>query len=338
MIEKNLKSELLCPDGKVLIHTLPENKLRLIIQPNHGVFCPAMECETSYTESLVRQIANVKGAAWVCNEIFRDEKKDYLENSLVYGLLGFVREEVFAGKRILDFGCGCGASTSILSRLFPDSEIVGLEYMKDYIDVCESRKEFYGFKNVRFMATPSAGGLPPDLGKFDFVLMCGVFEHLLPDERTGLFIDIWNLLHEGGIMFMNHTPHRYFPLEIHTTSGLPLLNYFPDSIAERYAKTFSKRNLNNMSWNELLRNGIRGSSPDEIIRVLRNNSCNPELLKPRYLDIGDSIDLWFASHGKHSHQGSKLKLYKLLKFFKNITGVELPPYISIAIQKKNQEK
>jgi hypothetical protein len=39
--------------------------------------------------------------------------------------------------------------------------------------------------------------------------------------------ELWRQLRLGGILFLNQTPHRYYPLEHHTT-GLPLLNYLPE--------------------------------------------------------------------------------------------------------------
>jgi hypothetical protein len=69
-------------------------------------------------------------------------------------------------------------------------------------------------------------------------------------------------------MFLNQTPHRYYPLEYHTT-GLPFLNHLPSPLAFRAAKRFSKRVAPNTSWVELLRDGVRGGTEREILNDLK---------------------------------------------------------------------
>ena len=333
MKEKRLEDK----EGLILIVEKENDKRYIRAILKEGVFSPNLEWETSYPVGLIEKIFNIKGSAWTCNEIMRDENEAYISNSLKYDLLSYISEGDFSNKRILDFGSGCGASTSILARMFPDSEIVGIEYVKEYIEIAELRKEYYNFKNVNYLISPNTEELHPELGKFDFIILSGVFEHLLPVERNDLFVRIWDHLQTGGILFLNNTPHRYFPVEMHTTSGLPFLNYFPDKIAMSYSKKFSKRSLQDHSWNELLRAGIRGGSVKEIIKILKKTSSEPVLLNPERLDVKDRIDLWYKSYGKHSYGKIKKNVLKLLKIFKFFTGIELPPYISLAIKKIDKD-
>lgn len=310
------------------------NKYRIkVIMKDKNVFSPALEYETIYPVNLIEKIADVKGSAWVCNEIMREENPEYISNVLKYDLLSYVTPEDFKGKKILDFGCGCGASTVILARMFPESKITGVEYVKEFVEVCEMRKEYYHFKNIDFMVSPSSENFPENIGDFDYIIFSGVFEHLLKGERNDLFPRIWKLLKQGGIMFLNGTPHRYFPLEMHTTSGLPFINYFPDKLTYFCARKFSKRGLGNMSWDELLRNGIRGGSPGEILDILKREKSNPLLLEPDRIGVNDRIDLWYKSYGSFSYSKVKRKIYYFLKSLKKISGIELTPYLSLAIRK-----
>jgi methylase of polypeptide subunit release factors len=54
-------------------------------------------------------------------------------------LFGYVGEEAFAGKRLLDFGCGSGASGLNLARLLPDLEIVGVELLPEFVALARRR-------------------------------------------------------------------------------------------------------------------------------------------------------------------------------------------------------
>jgi trans-aconitate methyltransferase len=54
------------------------------------------------------------------------------------GALGHLRPGHIAGKRILHVGCGCGASTMNLVRLFPESGILGVELDPASLDIARS--------------------------------------------------------------------------------------------------------------------------------------------------------------------------------------------------------
>jgi hypothetical protein len=66
--------------------------------------------------------------------------------------------------------------------------------------------------------------------EFDYIMFNAVFEHLLPHERPRLLPAVFvRHLRPVGVMFLNQTPYRYSLVEVHTTGGLPLINYLPES-------------------------------------------------------------------------------------------------------------
>src|SRR5438309_766029 len=150
--------------------------------------------------------------------------------------------------------------------------------------------DYLGKSALEFFLSPSGTALPAGLGEFDYIVLSAVYEHLLPEERRILLPRIWSHLKPGGVLFINQTPHRYSPIEIHTT-GLPLINYLPDALAYRFTQHFCKRINGDEDWPALLRAGIRGATIGEILRVLGGDAA---LVKPKQ---GDQIDLW---HGKLS--------------------------------------
>jgi hypothetical protein len=71
---------------------------------------------------------------------------------------------------------------------------------------------------------------------------------------------LWSALKPGGMIFINRTAYRYFPLEIHST-GLWFVNYLPDRFAHAVVRCLAGRNkaINESGdWNVHLRGGLRG--------------------------------------------------------------------------------
>lgn len=315
--------------GKVRIEELPEGRRRLSIAPNPGVSLRRVSCITSYPLDLIREIHAAKDI-WVCNEIMREENPRLVEHSIHHEVLSYFAAAAFAGRRILDFGCGAGASTMVLARLLPPCEIIGIELEDKLIRLARRRAEYRGRSNVRFLRSPSGDSLPADLGEFDYAIFSAVFEHLLPNERPLLLRKIWERVKPGGVLFLNQTPYRWSPVDVHTT-GLPLINYLPDGLALHAARRFSRNVTPEEDWETLLRRGIRGGTVPEVLGILRE--CGkPVLLEPRK-DVGDRIDLWHATLSPR-HAWFKRGIWASLKALKAVTRVQLTPTLMLAIRKE----
>jgi SAM-dependent methyltransferase len=341
----DMKTILRHKDATVEIEKVNSGKNKITVKlVDKNIFMPYATWETTYPLDLIEQILNVKGPASLCDEIMRDESIDYLQENLRYDMLSYIGEEEFINKRLLDFGCGSGASTMMLCRMLPSADIVGIELDDTLLSIAKLRGNYYGFNNVTFLNSPNAHEFPDDMGEFDYIILNAVYEHLLPLERRKLMPEIWNLLKPNGILFVLETPYRYFPIEIHTT-GLPLINYLPDKIAFFYARNFSARNLKNNTWEGLLRKGIRGGSIHEILKNLNKCRNRPVLLEPSRLGVKDRFDLWFihmnSYFARYSHEHlntcsfkCKRKIFLLLsKLLKALTGSKFLSRLSLAIKK-----
>jgi len=325
------------PDGLVHIEQPKTGKNKISIELlNKKVFMPRSTCETSYPVDLIERILNVKGIGYLCDEIMRDEDPMYVEHSLKYDMLSYVDQDSLDKKRILDFGCGSGASTMVLARMFPNSEMVGVELEYQLLSIAKMRAKYYEFDNVSFIWSPTADDLPSELGDFDYAVLSAVYEHLLTNERQNLLPKIWSRLKPGGVLFINQTPYRYFPIESHTT-GLPLINYLPYKAALYLATRFSKRVSPGDDWETLLRRGIRGGTERQIMKILRATSYEPVLLEPDRPGIKDRIDLWYGLSGTTRLAILKKFLMYLLKTFKFISGITVTPLLSLAIRKSHSK-
>lgn len=322
-------------DADIFVEEIKGYKNRITVKAKkNGLFIPVGVWETSYPLDLIEKILNTKGPTYLCDEIMRDESPDYVEQHIKYDVLGYVAKEQFNDTRILDFGCGSGASSMVLSRMLPNAHIVGVELEPDLLEIAEARANHYDVTDrVKFFLSPDGNSLPDNIGEFDYIFLNAVYEHLLPKEREIVFPLLWCHLKPNGILFINQTPYRWFPIENHTTSGLVFINYMPDFIASNFASRFSTRNLADDSWPTLLRKGIRGGSVGEVFRILSDMPCSPELLAPSHLGLSDRIDLWYAVSGKSRLPILKKALFYLFKMIKVSTGQIFLPTLSLGIKK-----
>ena len=321
-------------DAHIHVSRLNQDRWKISVEAlTKGIYIHQHTCETSYPIDLIQKILNIVGPGFLCDEILRDESPNYVSNFLHYDLLAYLGEEEFRNKTLLDFGCGQGASTMNLTRMFPDTKIMGVELEKSLLDVAQARADFYGYNQLELLASPSPNDLPAETKEVNFVVLSGVYEHLLPDERKRLIPKIWKIIQPGGILFLNQTPHKGFPVELHTTGGLPFINYLPDSVAHVYAQKFSKRKYKQASWENLLRMGIRGGSVKEIFSHLESCSPEPVLLEPSRFGLKDRLDLWYAKYKTIGSPWVVRCFHYGTKAIKLLTGAHFLPNLSLAIQK-----
>ena len=139
------------PDARVFVDELSNGKKQITIQRiKKSIFIKERSCQTHYTIDLIKQILLLKTPSYLCDEILRDENPDYVQNFIEKSLLGYIEKSKFINKRILDFGCGSGASTIILARMFTASKIVGVDLSDDLLSIARARQNFYGFSNIKF--------------------------------------------------------------------------------------------------------------------------------------------------------------------------------------------
>ncbi|SRR5258706_528221 len=324
-----------CTEGEIQVLPLSDHKRRIELWPYRpNIYIPRRSVETAYSDELILACLELSGFCWLCDNIARDEDSSTVERDLSLSMFSFVPREKFRERRLLDFGCGSGSSSVVIARLLPNTEIVGVELNQNLLKLASARMAHYGVRNVRFVASPSGTQLPENLGSFDFILFSAVYEHLLPRERDDLMPLVWRVLRPGGVLFINQTPHRYFPIDMHS-SGLPLVNYLPDRLAHWAVVRFSKRGEINKSpvWEEHLRGGLRGATEAEILAKLsRGSDSDPVLLEPCIPGLKDRVDLWYWRLSPR-HRAIKRTIWLILKAVYLMTGSVISPNVAVAIQK-----
>jgi len=328
--------------AKVTVTELPGQQRQVVIDPlDPNLIVIYKEFTTSYPVSLIDLILQIKGPVNLRDEIRRDEDSRYTQICLETNILAYLPESAFENKRLLDFGCGAGASAMILARRFQKTQIVGIDLSEDLLNIARGRADFYNFPHLQFLLSPHGDRLPENIGQFDFIVMSAVFEHLLPNERQTVMSQLWSCLKPGGILFLDQTPYRYFPFEGHTTR-IPFLNYLPDKLAHRTACLFSKRVSRDETWPELLRRGIRGGSVKEVKKAIihADPTSKPDILQPNQMDLRDRIDVWYAGYAVSiTNKYPKTRYIQVVmkyvfKFIYRLTGIVILPTLALAIKKE----
>lgn len=92
-------------------------------------------------------------------------------------------------KKILDFGCGVGSFSKILSQSFPSAAIHGYDISSKSIELSD--------KNARenTMFTFNLENLDHD---YDLIVIANVLHHIPPGQRQAAIDEIWSRLRDGG--------------------------------------------------------------------------------------------------------------------------------------------
>ena len=321
--------------GRVEIKSLPDGTRHLRAIPrNPTIRAPHSPCETNYPDELIRLIFASYGSIHTCDEISRDVDETEAALDVRYSVLAYFKEDIFSqALRILDYGCGAGSSTLALARLFPHARIQGIDFVDAFLRIAQLRAAHYGLKNVEFSQVTESGSTALPETEFDIVFLNAVYEHLLPKERPVVMRSIWNALKPGGALTLNQTPHRWFPIETHT-SGLPLINYLPDSMAHWTIKRFGTRFTKTHSWEQLLRAGVRGASVSEIMRNIRR--VDPQAVRLRPIQLAKTwAGIWYAAKRARMRKVTSVvaRSIAMTEHFVSVTHAPISPYVNIVVAK-----
>jgi SAM-dependent methyltransferase len=121
-----------------------------------------------------------------------------------------------APGRVLEIGCGVGATSWRMARAWPDSEVVGVDLSAGSIEVANA---CFQRPNLRFRAGQLAECNLT--GAFDLILMMDVYEHIARSERQSVHAIIKRLLSlESRLLLMVPTPAHQDYLRAHDPGGL----------------------------------------------------------------------------------------------------------------------
>ncbi len=106
--------------------------------------------------------------------------------------------EPYAGKRLLDYGCGDASFLALVHDLFPKA--VGADLDAKQNAQCAER--FADWSDLSFVHTPELAD-PSYNQSFDVITCMEVLEHCLPKDVDAVLTDIRRLIAPGGVIFLS---------------------------------------------------------------------------------------------------------------------------------------
>ena len=258
------------------------------VMPGGPYHCLYSELETKLSQDTLMKIASRKGRHFR-DEIERSENPNYLQRKIEILLKEFGIE--LSDKKMLDFGCGAGASTLIFLRCGANN-VVSVEVDETLLDIAKLRlNDFFqnGHQLIKIEHIDDKYSMPFSNGEFDIVWAQALMEHVLPDQRRFVLGELWRVLKKDGLLIIFGTPNRLWVKEFHT-SNLYFVNYLPLDIAVFLARHCSRRVPVHQSKQELLSSGFRGCTYWEIARALPNAVCLNNVFRKKDLSVG--IQSW----------------------------------------------
>ena len=145
------------------------------------------------------------------------------------------------GSRVLEIGCGTGASTVALVE--QGAQVVGVDVSEGALAVAQERCRLYGLE-ASFVCA-NAARLPTGM-EFDCVIFFAVLEHMTWTERLAALSTAWRGLAPGCFLVVIETPNRLWHTDDHT-SDEPFFNWISDEVALAYSG-FTRRPVYNRAF------------------------------------------------------------------------------------------
>jgi len=134
--------------------------------------------------------------------------------------------------RVLEIGCGTGASTVALAE--QGCDLVGVDVNEGNILVAQERCRIYGLEAKFLCANATDLHEHYEPGAFDLIIFFATLEHLTYAERISAMRCTWEMLEPGSLWCVVDTPNRLWWFDWHT-AHLPFFNWLPDDLALDYA-------------------------------------------------------------------------------------------------------
>ena len=138
------------------------------------------------------------------------------EDTIKFFLEKYTTDEMFAGKQVLDFGCGAGGKSLFYAKCGAE-KVTGIDIVESYKEESAALAETLGlsdkFEFVLGSATES--GFPDN--SFDTIIMNDFMEHIADPEKV--LEEARRIIKPGGKIFINFPPY-FHPFGAHLSDAV----------------------------------------------------------------------------------------------------------------------
>lgn len=142
------------------------------------------------------------------------------------------------GLRVLEIGCGTGASTVALAE--QGAQVTGIDIDEDALQTARDRCAAYQLQCELKAANIAEFRLD---APYDLVIFFACLEHMTIAERLVALKQIWAQLAPSAMLAVVGTPNRMWFFDDHT-SRMRFFNWLPDELAFHYAKFSPRQGFN----------------------------------------------------------------------------------------------
>lgn len=298
-------------------------------------FCKAVEAthQTELSMPTIQALARITGEGWLISQLKREAHIEERISNLVARYC-----DSGDRLRVLDYGCGTGASSVCLAR--HGLQVTGVDVTPDLLEVGRLRAQDHDLtERTEFVDVEDTARLPFGDSTFDAVFACGVFEHISPPERDKYAGECWRVLRPGGVFVITDTPSRFWMLEGHTT-GLPLVHWLPMTFAIPLIARFGRIPGRVYTARQLVADGFVGLNLISFLKHLPGARVGRYANNPIRSYFGQLRDNLEASR-RHRCVNAWAEFVSWLIYYP-VRAAGLPieaflPYIELGIEKGSEE-
>lgn len=132
------------------------------------------------------------------------------------------------GKKVLDFGCGMGGMSLWYATNFT-CEVHGIDIDRHHIKIANDLKAKHNVKNVQFEVRNVLDN--PLEGKYDFIVLNDVAEHIQLPILKAIFKALSNNLANNGGIYVSYPPWRSpYASHVQHVVGIPWCQFLPEGM------------------------------------------------------------------------------------------------------------
>jgi len=166
--------------------------------------------------------------------VYRELAPDWMDVCAM--LAGYVAPSEAAGAgrlRYLELGCGQGFGLCLIASAYPDIDFVGVDFSPEHIAHARGLALSAGLDNVSFVEADFldlAQDWPAELGRFDYVVLHGIYSWVPAELRRAIVACLAEALVSGGLAYVSYNsmpgwavmqPFQHIAARLHAKSAAP---------------------------------------------------------------------------------------------------------------------